>query len=129
MNQRTSHAPNNSHLTYTLTTQYAKHENDAIEASLIADTVEEFAAYRDDFILIEPSSPIEDSLYMQAACLVNDPSNIILEMRFRYPDQSFKHYSLQTTDKNEVVRILVDYWRMQKLPDYSTWNDITSDFS
>lgn len=129
MNQGTNNAPNHNNLTYTITTQYATHENPVINAALIADTVEEFATYREDFILIDPSSPIGNSLYMQAACLVKDPSNIILELRFSYPDKSFKHYSLQTTDKNEAVRILVDYWSRQKLPDYSTWNDVTSDFS
>lgn len=128
MNQGTDNASNNSNLTYTITTQYATHENPVIDAALIADTVEEFATYRDDFILIEPSSPIENSLYMQAACQVNDPSNIFLEMRFSYPDKSFKHYSLHTTDKSQAIQILVDYWSRQKLPNYAAWNDITHEF-
>ena len=124
-----SSADNSSGVTYTISTQYETYANDAIEASLITDIVNGFADDPDDFIVIDPSAPVEGSLYMQAAPVRHTPRSIVVELRFGYPDGSFRHFSLLTTDRISVIRMLLDYWGLQQLPAYSTWSDVTDELS
>ncbi|MEK4854205.1 hypothetical protein NST04_30515 [Paenibacillus sp. FSL H7-0756] len=120
---------NSSNVTYTISTQYETYANYAIEASLITDIVNGFADDPDDFIVIDPSVPVEGSLYMQAAPVRHTPHSIVVELRLGYPDGSFRHFSRLMTDRVSVIRLLLDYWGMQQLPDYFTWSDVTDELS
>lgn len=115
-------------VTYTITTQYATFNNDAIEASRITDIIEGFNTAPDDFIVVVPSAPVGESSYMQASPARDAQNSIIVELRLDYADQSFKHYSYQTTDRSQVIRMFLDYWGLQKLPDWTSWADITDQF-
>ncbi|WP_340022011.1 hypothetical protein MHI24_23900 [Paenibacillus sp. FSL K6-1096] len=124
-----SSTDNSSDVTYTISTQYETYANYAIEASLITDIVNGFADDPDDFIVIEPSVPVERSLYMQAAPVRHTPHSIVVELRFGYPDGSFRHFSRLMTDRVSVIRMLLDYWGLQLLPAYSNWSDMTDKLS
>ncbi|WP_217594432.1 hypothetical protein [Cohnella sp. GbtcB17] len=115
-------------LTYTITTQGATYQNDAIEASVIIDILVGFETEPDDFIVIEPSAPIEGSVYMQAAPSPDSRNGIDVELRLELSDGTFNHYSYSTTDKDEAIRLLLDYWGRQRLPDWTNWTDITDQF-
>ncbi len=115
-------------LTYTVRTQGPTYYNDAIEASLLTDIIGGFDDDPEDFIVLEPSAPIGESIYLQAIPAKDDQNSVIVELRLEYADQSFKHYSYQTTDKAEVMRMFLDYWGVQKLPEWTTWTDITDQF-
>ncbi|WP_240419531.1 hypothetical protein [Paenibacillus periandrae] len=115
-------------VTYTISTQNVTYQNDAIEASLITDIIEGFAADPDDFIILDPSAPVGESSYIQACPAQDALNSIIVELRLNYADQSFKHYSYQTPDKGQVIRMFLNYWGLQKLPDWTHWTDITDQF-
>ncbi|SFF28919.1 hypothetical protein SAMN04487969_12348 [Paenibacillus algorifonticola] len=116
-------------LTYRLETDGAVYKNESVEASVITDIIYGFDSNWEDFIVLEPSLPLEDSIYLQAATEGEGLGGIIVEIRFVYADESFKHYDYKTTDKGEVIRMFLEYWGAQKLPDLSQWNDVTSTFS
>ncbi|MEK4008625.1 hypothetical protein [Paenibacillus sp. FSL H3-0333] len=120
---------NSSGVTYTISTQYETYANYVIEAYLITDIVNGFAEDPDDFIVIDPSTPVEGSLYMQAAPVRHTPRSIVVELRLGYSDGSFRHFSREMTDRDSVIRMLLDYWGLQKLPAYSTWSDVTDELS
>lgn len=115
-------------VTYTITTQGATYENEAIEASLIVDIMAGFEQEPDDFIVIEPSIPIGGSVYLQAAPSPESDSAIDVELRLERNDGTFNHYGYSTTDKDEAIRMFLDYWGLQKLPDWTEWTDITDQF-
>ncbi|SFB22653.1 hypothetical protein SAMN05216312_104573 [Cohnella sp. OV330] len=115
-------------VTYTLTTQGAAYENEAIEASLIVDIMAGFEQEPDDFIVIEPNIPIGGSVYLQAAPSPEADGGISVELRLERNDGTFNHYSYSTTDKDEAIRMLLDYWGIQKLPDLTEWTDIADQF-
>ncbi|WP_405108867.1 hypothetical protein MHH28_30145 [Paenibacillus sp. FSL K6-1217] len=129
METANSSSDHSSGVMYTISTQYETYANYEIEASLITDIVNGFADDPDDFIVIDPSTPVEGSLYMQAAPLRHTPRSIVVELRLGYPDGSFRHFSRQIEDRDSVIRMLLDYWGLQKLPAYSTWSDITDELS
>ncbi|MDI4645193.1 hypothetical protein [Cohnella hashimotonis] len=115
-------------VTYTITTQGATYPNEAIEASVIVDIVTGFETDLDDFIVLEPSAPVGESVYMQAVPSPEAGEGFTVELRLEHADGAFRHYSYSTTDKNEVIRMCLDYWGMQKLPDLKVWEDITDQF-
>ncbi|MFC3804329.1 hypothetical protein [Cohnella sp. GCM10012308] len=115
-------------LTYTITTQGATYQNDAIEASVIIDILVGFETDPDDFIVLEPSAPIGGSVYMQAIPTPDEDGGFSVELRLEHADGTFSHYSYSTTDKDEAIRMCLDYWGMQKLPDLSGWEDVTDQF-
>lgn len=126
MSETVKFSPDDSALTYTVRTQYADYSNNDINGSLIVDIIN--ALDDDDFIVMEPSKPISQSSYMQAILANGDPSSIIVELRLEYNDQSFRHYSYQTSDLSIAIRMFLDYWGQQKLPDLTTWTDISDQF-
>ncbi|WP_157685463.1 hypothetical protein [Paenibacillus donghaensis] len=112
---------------YTISTQQATYNNDAIEAALITDIIEDLYPESNDFIVILPDAPVGGSLYMQA--IPGDtPSSTIVEIRLSFADQPFKHYNYQTADRSQVIRMFLDYWGQQKLPALDQWTDITDQF-
>lgn len=113
-------------LSYVVRTQYATYNDTDIDASLIKDIINSLDG--DDFIVMEPSKPISESSYIQAIADKGEPDSIIVELRLQYTDQSFRHYSYQTPDMSAVIRMFLDYWDKQKLPDLTTWTDITDQF-
>ncbi|WP_338552825.1 hypothetical protein [Paenibacillus sp. KS-LC4] len=115
-------------LTYKLFTDHAEFKNEGINASLITDIIDGFEPEHEDFIVLEPSLPLEDSIYLQAATGGEGLDSYIVEVRFVFADESFKHYDYKTTDKGEIIRMFLEYWGAQRLPDLSQWNDITSTF-
>lgn len=116
-------------LTYKLITDHAEFKKEEINTSLITDIIYGFEPEYEDFIVLEPSFPLENSIYLQAATEGEGISGFVVEIRFVYADDSFKHYDYKTTDKGEIVRMFLEYWGAQKLPDLSQWNDITSTFA
>lgn len=118
----------NAALSYRLETDGAVYDNESIEASVIIDIINDFEFSQHEFIVLAPSLPLENSIYLQAAAEEGSLGSIIVEARFVYADDSFKHYGYQTTDKSEVIRMFLAYWGEQKLPDMLLWDDITSTF-
>ncbi|WP_341279296.1 hypothetical protein [Paenibacillus sp. FSL H8-0537] len=116
-------------IAYRLETDGAVYKNESVEASVITDIIHGFDPNWEDFIVLEPSMPLENSIYLQAATEGEGMSGFVVEIRFVYADDSFKHYDYKTTDKGEIVRMFLEYWGAQKLPDLSQWNDITSTFA
>ncbi|MHA7966949.1 hypothetical protein ACX93W_22810 [Paenibacillus sp. CAU 1782] len=115
-------------LIYTLNTQWATFPNHDINASLFTDIIGEFSEDSEDFIVLEPSKLIQESYYLQAIPAKDDKGGIVVEIRFKHGKDGFKHYSYQTLDANEVIAMFLDYWRLQKLPDWANWTDITDEF-
>lgn len=115
-------------LIYTLNTQWATFPNRDIVASLFTDIIGEFSEDSEDFIVLEPSKLIQDSFYLQAIPAKDDKGGIVVEIRFKHGEDGFKHYSYQTLDANEVISMFLDYWRIQKVPDWNNWTDITDQF-
>ncbi|WP_246608314.1 hypothetical protein [Paenibacillus agaridevorans] len=113
-------------LTYRITSQWANFENEAINASLITDII--LALDADDFIVLDPSEPVEGSSYLQAATAEGDGNGFVVELRLVNDDGTFKHYGYSTVDSNEVIRMFLQYWGEQKLPDWSNWTDMTDQF-
>lgn len=114
-------------ITYKISTQYNNYEHEQIQPELIAEIISTFETDPDNFIVLEPSAPIEGSLYMQAILEQEDWNNYTVELRIGN-EESFKHYSLETSDRSEVIQMFVDYWSQQKLPDWTGWKDITDQF-
>ena len=115
------------YVTYTISTQYLTYHNDAIEASLITDIIEGFATDPVEFIILEPSALVGESRYIQASPAGDALNSIIVELRLDYSNQ-FKHYSYQTPNTGQVIRMFHDYWGLQKLPDWTSLTDITDQF-
>lgn len=65
---------------------------------------------------------------MQAFPLRESVNGINIELRLDNPDGSFKHYSYSTTDIGGVITMFLEYWGLQKLPDWTGWIDITDQF-
>ncbi|ANY67634.1 hypothetical protein BBD42_14970 [Paenibacillus sp. BIHB 4019] len=119
----------NAGLTYKLMTDHGEFKKEEINMSVITDIIYGFEPDYEDFIVLEPSLPLDNSIYLQAATEGKGMIGFVVEIRFVYADDSFKHYDYKTTDKGEIVRMFLEYWGAQKLPDHSQWNDITSTFT
>ncbi|MCD1124867.1 hypothetical protein LPW36_02280 [Jinshanibacter sp. LJY008] len=76
------------------------------------------------FIVLEPQTPLESSIYLQAA--LNDNSYMI-ETRLVFGEE-FSHYRYTTSDVNEVTNFFVAYYRDNKIPDLKRWDNVTDEF-
>lgn len=104
-----------------------KYENDSVNGSLIWDAINGFCEDEDDYIVLEPESPLLYSIYIQTHSPNPGDNGIMpVEIRFAYDDGTFSHYSYETSDKKEIYDIFANYWSKQELPDYSRWNDISN---
>lgn len=117
-----------SEMVYTLRTQRETYRDGEIDASLINDIIHDFLGDGDEFIVMEPSVPIEGSIYLQATGDPDGSGSIVIEQRIVHPDQTFQHYSRLIADAAEVVRIFLDYWEQQRQPDPVGWKDISDQF-
>lgn len=116
-----------THVSYTIRTQNATFINEAIEASVITDIINDFVSDDNDFIVIEPSSLMKGSMYMQAIASPDTPGAIMVELRMQHDDESFTHYSYET-DTAEAIRLFLDYWGTQQLPVLDNWTDVSDQF-
>ncbi|WP_017813773.1 hypothetical protein [Paenibacillus shenyangensis] len=110
-------------LTYTLQSGEVTYTNEAINASVIVDLITEL----NDYIVLNPSIPLENSIYLQAACIGSE-QDLVMETRLQYEEGRFRHYSRITGDRTEMIQIFLAYWGQQQLPDLSDWQDITDEF-
>ena len=110
-------------LTYTLQSGEVTYTNEAINASVIVDLITEL----NDYIVLNPSVPLENSIYLQAACIGGE-QDLVMETRLQYEEGRFRHYSRITGDRTEMIQIFLAYWGQQQLPDLSDWQDITDEF-
>ena len=117
-----------THVTYTIRTQHATFINEAIEASVITDIINDFVSDDNDFIVIEPTPMIQNTLYLQAISAPNNPGGIVVELRVQHDEESFTHYSYETEDTTEVNLMFLNYWGSQQVPDITNWTDITDQF-
>ncbi|AWH88453.1 hypothetical protein [Limnobaculum parvum] len=76
------------------------------------------------FIVLEPQTPLERSIYLQAALTDN---NYMVETRL-VSGEEFSHYRYTTNDVNEVTDFFVAYFRDSKIPDFKRWHDATGEF-
>lgn len=83
----------------------------------------------DSFLLLEPTSPLKDSLYLQAYLPYPDGDDGLgyyLELCVQTPG-SYRYYQCRTRDVEAVVRCFSRYYK-GRLPNLDTWEDITWDF-
>ncbi|MBK5145135.1 hypothetical protein I2494_15705 [Budviciaceae bacterium BWR-B9] len=76
------------------------------------------------FIVLEPKTPLEGSIYLQAA-LTDD--NYMVETRLVFGEE-FSHYRYTTSDVDEVTDFFVAYYQDNKIPDLKRWDDVTEEF-
>lgn len=117
-------------LTYNIDSNGTIYDNDSIEASVISDIVLDFQTGIYDYIIITPSQPIEHSIYIQAASEQHEGEGMVVEIRF-VPEEdpsAFQHYAYHTSNHQEIIQILLDYWGVQKLPSLANWHNITNEF-
>ncbi|MEW4368972.1 hypothetical protein [Paenibacillus kandeliae] len=117
-----------STLRYTLESNGTTYENDSLQASLFVDLITNLDVQ--DYIVLEPSEPIEGSIYMQMAALEQD-GQMVAEIRFinNQMKNGFQHYSYTTSDRTIMIRYILDYWGHQRLPNLEAWQDVTDEFT
>ncbi|MCK6074751.1 hypothetical protein [Paenibacillus silvae] len=111
-----------STLRYTLESNGTTYENDSINASLLVELITNLELQ--DYVVLEPSELVEGSIYMQAAAL-EEPGQMVAEIRLQEGVSGFRHYSYTTGDPTVIIQWILDYWGKQQLPQLASWKDIT----
>lgn len=115
-------------LTYSLRTNFDEYSNDDLSALLFDEIISSFSPDIWDFMVLSPNKPINDSTFMQ----VGAPEEAVdfqftLEIGFENPKSGLKMYRLYTEDKDAVMQCFIDYWKEQRLPDISLWEDVSEE--
>lgn len=95
-----------------------------VDISILQQAVDGLYDHVDSFIVLAPEMLINGSIYLQAA--INERT-YMLETRLDF-GAAFSHYRYTTTSKEKVFNDFVRYFREQKLPDLSLWQDVTDEF-
>ncbi|MCF7755933.1 hypothetical protein KQ941_15910 [Paenibacillus xylanexedens] len=114
-----------STLRYTLESNGTTYENDSINASLLVELISNLELH--EYVVLKPSELVEGSMYMQAAAL-EEPGQMVAEIRLQEGEDGFRHYSCSTTDPTMIIQWFLDYWGKQQLPQLESWQDITHEF-
>ncbi|MFX3647966.1 MAG: hypothetical protein ACE3K2_29170 [Paenibacillus sp.] len=114
-----------STLRYTLESNGTTYENVSINASLLVDLITNLELQ--DYVVLVPSELVKGSMYMQAAAL-EEPGQMVAEIRLQEGEDGFRHYSYSTADPTAIIQWFLDYWGKQQLPQLESWQDITHEF-
>ncbi|WP_411349547.1 hypothetical protein [Paenibacillus sp. WLX2291] len=117
-----------STLRYTLESNGTTYENDSLNGSLFVELITNLELQ--DYIVLEPSEPLQGSIYMQTAAL-QEQGQMVAEIRLHdaQTKRGFRHYSYTTADPSVIIQYFLDYWGRQQLPNLEDWQDITDEFS
>ena len=115
---------------FTLMTNFDVYSDDEINHVLLDEIISGFNPYVWDFLVLSPSNPIQDSIFIQ----VGAPTEIVdyqytVEIGFRTYDEGVTLYRLYTSDKETALQYVVDYWKEQTIPDILAWEDVTWEFT
>ncbi|WP_430597670.1 hypothetical protein [Enterococcus sp. AZ177] len=98
------------------------YRNEDITAKLIKNCLDKVDKNEVEFLVLKPNRAIKDSLFIQII------SHFVVEIRFENREKDFIHYSYITDNQEEVLNILIDYWKVNKIPDMKNWKDISDSF-
>lgn len=79
----------------------------------------------DNFLILEPKEPIQNSIYMQT---LYEDKVFDVEIRIVHSKELFSHYLKKISSIEEVKKIFLDYYLYKKIPNISEWEDITNTF-
>ena len=113
---------------FSLTTNFNEYANEELNETLFDEIISGFDSDIWDFMTLSPEKPITGSTFLQ----VGAPQEIAdfqytLEIGFFDEKSGLKMYRLYSEDRNAVSQIFVDYWREQKIPDISLWEDVSAE--
>jgi hypothetical protein len=115
-------------MVYTLRTNYYEFTNEILSARLFEEIIDNFSPNEWDFMVLSPDKPINYCTFIQ----VGAPDEITdyhftIEIGFYNDEDGLIMYRFYTLDKNFVLQCFNDYWRDQKIPDYSKWEDVSDE--
>jgi len=115
--------------TYTLETNYYFFEHDDLSITGFEEYLNYLTPDDWDFMILTPSRPIKGSNFIQ----VGAPSerrdlNLSIEINIANP-KKIEMYRYYTKSREEVLRILADYFEKQEIPDYKNWEDVSDEMN
>ncbi|MEI5994689.1 hypothetical protein [Candidatus Enterococcus mansonii] len=113
--------------TFTLDWSGVVYKDEEINEQLIKKIIDDFNIEEDSFLVLQPESPIKNSLYMQVQSPLDE--NIPIEIRFIYTNGVMKHFRNESLDKQTIYQYLVDYWAKEEVPNIESWIDISHQFN
>ena len=118
-------------LSYSLRTQNYLYSNNMIYTGLFESIMSASDFAPNDFMVLAPSEPINRSTFLQMAKNSAKKTKYLytLETAFGKKNRSTSFYRMDTNDKDVVLQHFVDYWRDQKIPDVSLWEDVSGELS
>ena len=108
---------------FSLKTDAKEYANNEINARLFEEILDGLTTGTWDFMTLSPDSPIENSTYIQVALTTDED----FEMNIGFGDAQtgYKMYRFETQDKHLVLQYFVDYRDRYRIPDISSWEDIS----
>lgn len=98
-----------------------KHDLDILKATIQSLTEDE-----DSYVILEPKTPIENSIYIQA---IKQNDGYLAEIRFVFDsDDNFKHYSRTFNNEEDLFKVFSQYYSANNIPDLKKWEDETNTF-
>ena len=108
---------------FSLMTDAKEYTNDEISTRLFEEILDGLIAGTWDFMTLSPDRPIENSTYIQVALTADEAFE--MNIGFGETQTEYKMYSVETQDKNLVLQYFVDYRDRYRIPDISSWDDIS----
>ena len=108
---------------FSLTTDVKEYANDEISTRLFEEILDGLTTGTWDFMSLAPDSPIENSTYIQVALTLDEEFE--MNIGFGKVQTEYKMYRFETQDKNLVLQYFVDYRDKYRIPDISSWEDIS----
>ena len=128
---------------FSLRTKYASFSNNMLCAGIFDFML--LDPEPDDFMVLAPEVPLGSSTFLQVAfnasgnpakriarkksgnTVMNPEYPYTLEAGFGGKKRSVAVYRLNAKDKDIVLQCFLDYWRNQKIPDVSPWENVSGE--
>jgi len=118
-----------SNITFSLDTGRGRYEHHDLSRALFADYINQLSPDFWDFLILEPSLPIQGTTFIQvAAPTTNTDSQLTMEIGL-YNPRRIEIYRYYSADRNELFHILADYFENQEIPDYRYWEDVSDELN
>ena len=111
-------------LVFSLSTNLYEYSNDELTELLFREILDSFEPDTWDFMALAPSIPIEDSIFIQVGV---ENYEYDLQIGFYFEESGYVLYRLYTLDRKVVMHHIIEYWQNQRIPDISSWEDMSEE--
>ena len=115
---------------YSLQTISYEYENGKLSVELFNEIISGFTPDVWDYMMLSPNEPIDNCTCIQFSSFDDGTCDFRYRLEAYFgstDDNTWKVYRSPSSDKSIAIQHFIEFWKEQKIPDISSWEDVTDE--